>query len=380
MFGHVLSPVLGGILTHFFGYRSIFGFQVVFGGLALCLVGLFLPETLRNIAGNGTIKLNAYQQPLVALIRSSHDARFNSNPETIILPPTIKSFVEPLNLLTHMDLLGSIIFGAIAFATAVVVISTTALCLESYFGFSTILIGVAFLPSAVGTILGFFVISYLLERDYKIVESHYKTEQDIEEDSNLSFKNNSDFPTERARLRNIWWITLLFIGATIGYGFSLPSKHIAGPLIMQFLVGFCATAILLANGVLISDLCPDNLASVTAIINLVRYGMGALAVGVVQLLFWRVDTGFSFLIFAMATLAVTPILVSQWLFGVKWRTKDRFLAEEESFLESIRALREKKLFRWVPSWGELWERVRIHVSSTKSRVQIIFGPMGGFRT
>ena len=208
MFGHVLSPVLGGILTHFFGYRSIFGFQVVFGGLALCLVGLFLPETLRNIAGNGTIKLNAYQQPLVALIRSSHDARFNSNPETIILPPTIKSFVEPLNLLTHMDLLGSIIFGAIAFATAVVVISTTALCLESYFGFSTILIGVAFLPSAVGTILGFFVISYLLERDYKIVESHYKTEQDIEEDSNLSFKNNSDFPTERARLRNIWWITL----------------------------------------------------------------------------------------------------------------------------------------------------------------------------
>lgn len=161
--------------------------------------------------GNGTIRLKPYQQPLLAVVKSCPDARFDSNPETITLPPTITSFVEPLYLLSHTDILGSIIFGAMAFATAVVAISTTALCLETYYRPSTLLVGVAFLPFAAGTLLGFFVISYILERDYKVIESRYKIENNIEKDCNLSFKHNSDFPIERARLRNLWWITLLFI-------------------------------------------------------------------------------------------------------------------------------------------------------------------------
>lgn len=365
----MISPVLGGVLTQFFGFRSIFWFQLALGSLALILVVLFLPETLRNIAGNGTIRLKPYQQPLIAAIKSSPDARFNSDPNTIALTLTFKSFVEPLCLLSRMKLLGPIVFGAFAFATAVVVIATTALCLESYYSLSTILIGAAFLPSGAGTLLGFFAISFLLQRDYKITESNYREEHNIIDDSIPGLKHNSDFPIERARLRNIWWITLLFTGATIGYGFSLSSNHIAIPLVMQFLVGFGATAILLANGVLISDLCPENLASVTAVINLVRYFMGALAIGVVQLLFWRVDTRFTFLIFAMATLVVTPILVVQWMFGVKWRIEERRNLEGRSFLERLRGLCETSLFAILPKWSSIWGKAKTGVVSLTERKQ-----------
>lgn len=371
MLGHVVSPVLGGVLTQFFGFRSIFWFQLGLGGLALTLVVLFLPETLRNIAGNGTIMLKHYQQPLLACVKSSPDARFNSNPDTITLPPTITSFIEPLYLLLHIDLLGSIIFGAIAFATVVVVIATTALCLETYYRLSTLLVGLAFLPSAAGTLLGFFFISYMLDRDYKIVESSYKAAQTIEDDSTLSSKHNSDFPIERARLRNIWWITFLFIGATIGYGFALSSKHLAIPLVMQFLVAFGATAILLANGVLISDLCPEKLASVTAVINLVRFCMGALAVGVVQLLFDRLNAGFVFLVFAMATLAVTPILVLQWMFGVKWRTEQKLALRESSSMNMGKFLREKDFFSWLPAWSNMRGRMRISNFSLSESTWVI---------
>jgi len=356
MFGHVVSPVIGGFLTHFFGFRSIFWFQIALGGLALALVVLFLPETLRTIAGNGTIRVKPYQQPFLAWIKSSQDARFESNPDNITLPPTIESLLEPLQLLSQVNVVGSIIFGAIAFATAVVVISTTALCLETYYRLTTLLIGLAFLPSGAGTLLGFLAISYLLHRDYNIVESSYKAANNIEEDSNTSFKHNSDFPIERARLRSIGWISLIFIGATIGYGFSLSSKHLAIPLVMQFLVAFGATCILLANGVLISDLCLENLASVTTIINLVRYCMGALAVGVVQLLFYRLDAGFVFLVFAMATLAVTPILVLQWMFGLKWRI-EKLQGETDS--ESVPILhRSKVLLGKISSTARnAWERL-----------------------
>jgi hypothetical protein len=279
-----------------------------------------------------------------------------------------------------MKLLGPIIFGAFAFATAVVVIATTALCLETYYSLSTILIGAAFLPSGAGTLLGFFTISFLLQRDYKITESSYRKEYNITDDSIPSLKHNSDFPIERARLRNIWWITLLFTGATIGYGFSLSGKHIAIPLVMQFLVGFAATAILLANGVLISDLCPENLASVTAVINLVRYFTGALAVGVVQLLFWRVDTRFAFLIFAIATLVVTPILVVQWIFGVEWRIKERQNSEDRSFLEQLRGLCETSLFAQLPKWSEIWGKVKTGVLEVGTRINNAFLAVKNFWT
>jgi len=329
------------------------------------LVVLFLPETLRNIAGNGTIRLKPYQQPLLSCVRSPPDARFDSNLEKITLPPTLTSFVEPLRLLSHLDMLGSIIFGAIAFATAVVVIATTALCLESYYSLSTILVGAAFLPSGAGTLLGFFVISFLLDRDYNTVESRYKANHDIEKDSKLKFKHNFDFPIERARLRNMWWVTLLFIGATIGYGFSLPSKHIAIPLAMQFLVAFGATAILLTNGVLISDLCPENLVSVTAIINLVRYCTGALAVGVVQLLFVRFDTRYTFLIFALTTLVVTPILVIQWMFGVKWRMEEKNKSKDGTVLDRLKGLHGTKFFILLPKWSNIRESFSTKIMAVK---------------
>ena len=264
-------------------------------------------------------------------------------------------------------MLGSIIFGAIAFATAVVVIATTALCLESYYSLSTILVGAAFLPSGAGTLLGFFVISFLLDRDYNTVESRYKANHDIEKDSKLKFKHNFDFPIERARLRNMWWVTLLFIGATIGYGFSLPSKHIAIPLAMQFLVAFGATAILLTNGVLISDLCPENLVSVTAIINLVRYCTGALAVGVVQLLFVRFDTRYTFLIFALTTLVVTPILVIQWMFGVKWRMEEKNQSEDGTVLDRSKGLYGTKFFKRLPKWSDVRENFRTKIIALKAK-------------
>jgi hypothetical protein len=243
------------------------------------------------------------------------------------------------------------------------VISTTALFLESNYRLSTLLVGVAFLPSGAGIITSFFLISHLLDRDYKIVESRYKVQHGIEEGSNMTVKNNPDFPIERARLRNIWWITILFIGATIGYGFSLSSKHIVIPLVLQFFTAFGATAILLLNGVLIADLCGENSASATAVVNLVRFCMGALAVGVVQLLFNRVGAGFTFLIFAMATLAVTPVLVVQWIFGVKWRTEERKSSESRTFLGRLQAVKQSGIFGKLPSWREVWERMRVKIFS-----------------
>jgi hypothetical protein len=154
-----------------------------------------------------------------------------------------------------------------------------------------------------------------MNRDYQIVAFQYRNKHNIDSSATPDPKSLPNFPIYRARLRSLWWITLIFIATTAGYGFSFLAPSIAVPLILQFFIAFSATAVLFLNGVLVADTYPGCSASVIAIMNLMRFSCGALAVGTVQLLFNGLGFGFTFLTLAMFVVAVMPILLVQWVFG-----------------------------------------------------------------
>jgi multidrug resistance protein len=54
--GPTLGPIVGGALAQSLGWRSIFWFLSIFGGVFMVFLLLFLPETLRSIVGNGSIR------------------------------------------------------------------------------------------------------------------------------------------------------------------------------------------------------------------------------------------------------------------------------------------------------------------------------------
>lgn len=318
-----IGPFLGGILTHWMGFRSIFWFLFASGSVVLILIIMMLPETLRSIAGNGTIRLKPIQQPLVNIFRSSSDTPFDSDLASFSVRTkslSMDNILEPFHCLLQKDVLVTAIVGSVAFAICTTVITTTTTMFEKHYHISAFTIGLAFFPAGAGSVISFFLTGYLIDHDMRAVENKYRIMYDLEKDMRLDHKTLPDFPIERARLRNSWWIALIFICTTAGYGFSFSAPTIGPPLVLQFFIASSATALLLLNGVLITDLYSGN-GSVTLAVNLIRFSVGALAVGTVQLALDRIGNGLTFLTLAMVMLGLTPIMIVQWVFGRPWQAR-----------------------------------------------------------
>ena len=59
-------------ITQYFGFHAIFWFLAILGTMSLVSIITFLPETLRSIAGNGTIRLTVFQRPLVHIEQTAN--------------------------------------------------------------------------------------------------------------------------------------------------------------------------------------------------------------------------------------------------------------------------------------------------------------------
>jgi MFS family permease len=330
MFGQAIGPVLGGIIAQYLGFHGIF--WVLFGGGAFALIILivFLPETLHPIAGNGSLQLTGIHRPLYY--------KFSPFPSELIehnLPPqpkvTPSMIFHPLKLLFHKDVFSVIFFGSIVYTVWSMMTSSTTALFQTRFGLDDLTLGLIFLPSGIASMMGAYVTGKLSKRDWRIMEQQYRAEKNIPGSVPLNKKHLADFPFEKARMRNIWWMVAIFIITTALYGFSLQFDILALPLILQFCVSFTANSIFTLNSTLVVDLFPGQAASATALNNLVRCLLGAGGVAVVQEVIDGIGGGWAFVLFAGITLLVCPLVVVEWKCGGKWASerRERLAAEKE---------------------------------------------------
>jgi multidrug resistance protein len=74
--GPSLGPIIGGALAQTLGWRSIFWFLSIFGGVFSVFLVLFLPETLRSIVGNGSVRpTSIWQIRVIEMVWKPKNAR-----------------------------------------------------------------------------------------------------------------------------------------------------------------------------------------------------------------------------------------------------------------------------------------------------------------
>ncbi|KXH68340.1 major facilitator superfamily transporter [Colletotrichum salicis] len=326
-FSIAVGPVLGGLLANFLGFRSIFVFLLILSCIVTLVIVFWLPETMRSIAGNGSLRLGGIYKPIVWYL--GKEPNYLEDPDEPIprKKVTLMTFIEPLRLLIQKDILVNLVFGGVVYTIWTMVTSSTTILFKELFGLSDLQTGLAFLPNGLGTIVGSAIVGKLVTKDYLEAEEEYKTSHNITGTEKLSGKNTpAEFPIERARLRRLPWIVLIFVASTGGYGLSLNfpsitsrSGWIAVPLVLQFFIAATSNAVFALNQTLVTDLCPGKGASATAINNLVRCGLGAIGVALVDNFVATTGPGVAFLGLALVTVAVGPLAVIHWYWGQTWR-------------------------------------------------------------
>ncbi|EFY89468.1 hypothetical protein MAC_04487 [Metarhizium acridum CQMa 102] len=331
-FSIAVGPVIGGLLSNFLGFRSVFVFLLVMSSIVLATIAVFLPETLRTIAGNGSLRLSGIHQPLI--LRFFKEKHYKEEPDYTAPRPkvTIATFLKPLTLLGEKDILVSLVFGGTVYTVWSMVVASTTGLFKDLFQLSDLLLGLVFLPNGLGTIVGSAVAGRLMTREFVRSERIYLQRHPSATPPSRNKKDlPANFPIEHARLRHAPWISALFIVATALYGFTvLPAAQlsivarpgwIAVPLALQFLIAATSNAVFAINTTLVADLCPGMGASATAINNLVRCGMGALGVGLVDSMLGTLGAAATFLGLGILTVGIGVLLYIEWIWGMQWRNE-----------------------------------------------------------
>ncbi|KAH6651383.1 major facilitator superfamily domain-containing protein [Chaetomium tenue] len=328
MLGQAVGPVIGGIVTQFFGFHAIFWLLFIMGSVALILIVLFLPETLRRIAGNGSVPLEGLNRPIIYQpLKQYWEDKPHPEQASQEDPPrvTLGSILSPLRFLFEKDVFCTLLFGAVVYTIWSTVTSSTTALFQPRYGLSDLEVGLAFLPNGAGCIAGSCITGRILDRDYSIVEAQYRAARGLPADAEVGGKKTADFPVSRARLRSAWYQVVLFVLAVGGYGFSVDSPLLASvegmavPLVLQFVIAFTATGLFTQNSALMVDLYPGASASATAVNNLIRCALGAAGVAAVQFIIDGIGEVATFLAFAGLTVGLTPLLWLVWVYGDQWR-------------------------------------------------------------
>lgn len=153
--------------------------------------------------------------------------------------------------------------------------------------------------------------------------------------------NLRSFPIERTRLRVVFPVMAIGIAAFIPYGWVLQQRvHLAAPLVLQFIIGFCFIASLNGLNTLLVDLFPDRPATAAAACNFVRCCLGAIGAAVVSRMLSGMGLGWSFTFLGLAMAAGMGLLWIEMVRGMGWREKRSSRIERKNAEREVRDLAE----------------------------------------
>ena len=203
--GPTVGPILGGLLSQYLGWRSVFWFLTIFASAFFLPLVVFYPETCRNVVGDGSIPPPAWNRSYLNYRDEKARAQAGLPPDELYsLRDALaeKRQIKIPNPLTTLKLLFELPTGLVLLCNGVLfagyyfVTSSVPSQFQEIYGVNDLKVGLIFIAPGFGTPMGAWVNGYLVDGNYRRIAAleglpiANKGKQDVK-----------NFPIEKARLQ-----------------------------------------------------------------------------------------------------------------------------------------------------------------------------------
>jgi multidrug resistance protein len=319
--GPAIGPVLGGILSQYLGWPAIFWFLAIYVAVWLVPWVLTVPETSRNVVGNGSVPAQPWNLPWIEYLRRSKTGpRETGQSGRIRFPNPLRTIYVVFG--KEMGLI--LALSSMLYLGFILVAATLATIFKDIYGYNDLQVGLCYLPYGFGCCLAVFAQGYILDWNYRRIAKKLSFTIDRRRGADLS-----KFPIETARVQTIYPALLIGGGVLTGYGWSLERRTgVAVPLVLVFMIGMLIPTSFSALNTLIVDLHPTAPATATAANNLVRCLVGAAATAIIEFVIAGLGKGWAFTILGILTMLCIPGLLVIERKGPVWRAERRQRGEK----------------------------------------------------
>ena len=152
-----LGPVLGGVLVYEAGWRWTFGFLAISAALSLLLIAVTLPETARNVVGNGSLPVTRLNKSLLMVWQERKKKASSSGQQTGASRNIhrrgrlrIPSLVDSVSILLCKDTLPVVLLNAVFYAVLNCLQASLSAQFISIYGYKELEAGLVYIPFGLG--------------------------------------------------------------------------------------------------------------------------------------------------------------------------------------------------------------------------------------
>ncbi|KAL9127271.1 MAG: hypothetical protein Q9175_007772 [Cornicularia normoerica] len=213
-----IGPILGGGLSYAAGWTWIFWFLCIAAGSCLSIMTFLLPETSRNIVGNGSIRPSKYLRlPITTIMCHWKDSDVVADHKWR-MPNPLKS----LTIITRRDNAIIIIACGILYIIYTCLNTSLSVLFIDIYKLNQWQAGLIYFPFGIGGTVSTFFSGPLLNKAYR----NTRTKQGLSTDMAVG-DDLDNFSVEKARLGVVWIPMLVTTCSVVAFGWVLH-YHLVG--------------------------------------------------------------------------------------------------------------------------------------------------------